>query len=258
MPVEKSVELISVIIPIYKGKQYIDGLLDMIENNCKYMWNNQIQYEFEVLFVNDYPDERLPQIERKIEHTTIRMMDTDINRGIHGARCYGLEKSKGDYILFFDQDDILRENYFCSQIAKLDGYDAVVCNGVNHKRRMIYSSRAALERVNDKNVYLNQDNPIVSPGQVVIRKQAIPKEWTTYIMKNNGADDFFLWLLMLFHKCKINTNFENLYIHTIHGDNTSRNRELMDASRKEMYGYIKKCKKIDFWSRRKLQKTIMR
>ena len=45
---------ISVIIPFYKGQQYLDYLLEILDKN-----NNLIDEKMEVIFVNDYPDEKL-------------------------------------------------------------------------------------------------------------------------------------------------------------------------------------------------------
>ena len=45
---------ISVIVPFYKGQQYLDYLLDILDKN-----NNLIDEKMEVIFVNDYPEEHL-------------------------------------------------------------------------------------------------------------------------------------------------------------------------------------------------------
>lgn len=49
---------ISIIIPLYKGQKYCERLLKMVEKNCLY--NNLFQEcQVEVIFVNDYPDEKI-------------------------------------------------------------------------------------------------------------------------------------------------------------------------------------------------------
>lgn len=249
--------LFSVIIPIYKGNVYIRRIVKMIESNHAFMKCKGIESKFEIIFVNDYPEEKLDLVQTSEDDILIKGIESEINRGIHGARCLGLQNCKGEYILFFDQDDILRDNFFYSQWMAMGNCDLVVCNGVNHKRKMIYSSRESQKRVLDRKVYLSKDNPIVSPGQVILRRNSIPEQWTKYILQNNGADDYFLWLLIVFTNKKIATNFENVYTHTVHGSNTSKDSTLMDASRKEMFMSIKKCKVLNFFDLRKLERIIM-
>ena len=51
--------------------------------------------------------------------------------------------------------------------------------------------------LNNLTFYLKSHNIIKSPGQCLIKRQCIPVEWQRYIMKTNGADDLFLWILLL-------------------------------------------------------------
>ena len=77
---------VSVIIPIYKGERYIPYWLDILSKNVEKLEGN----EAEVLFINDYPAEELQQITSSLDFCA-KVYNTNINRGIHGARVYGLE-----------------------------------------------------------------------------------------------------------------------------------------------------------------------
>lgn len=130
---------ISVIVPIYHGRKYINGMIAQIEScvaECRG------EYALELLFVNDSPDEPIDSLSsEKIE---IRVIETNRNRGIHGARVRGLEHCTGDYILFLDQDDRIRPTYFSSQLAHLGDSDAVVCR-LLHEGRQFYDTRMPFE-----------------------------------------------------------------------------------------------------------------
>ena len=89
---------VSVIIPIYKGNGYIESLLNKIEKNYQ-----ESQKEIEVIFVNDYPDEEI--IVGSQHDFPIRIINNEMNQGIHQTRINGLKKAIGKYILFLDQDD---------------------------------------------------------------------------------------------------------------------------------------------------------
>ena len=49
---------ISVIIPVYRGQKYCQRILDMMERNCLFE-NLYEKCSVEVIFVNDYPEERI-------------------------------------------------------------------------------------------------------------------------------------------------------------------------------------------------------
>lgn len=193
---------ISVIVPIYKGKKYLRHLTDILDRNF-YLFNQMFSGENEVLFINDDPTDKLGISDCYYEGTNLKihMVNLDTNHGIHGARVSGLRKAKGDYIVFLDQDDEIEENYIVSQCEKIGNADAVLCNGYMSKYLMpgvqdIYLSREAQTRATDLQSFWDY-NPIVSPGQMMIRKNRIPGVWTENIIKGNGVDDYCLWIAML-------------------------------------------------------------
>ena len=83
------------------------------------------------------------------------------------------------------------------------------------------------------------NNLIRSPGQVLIRKSSIPAYWSEQIMKNNGSDDAFLWILMLCSGARAAVNEELVYEHVYTGENTSGNNEAMLRSQMEVAEKLK-------------------
>lgn len=49
---------ISVIIPIYKGKRYIPNLIRMMEDNIRFIGQEE-SAQIEMILVNDFPDEKI-------------------------------------------------------------------------------------------------------------------------------------------------------------------------------------------------------
>ena len=184
-------ERISVIVPVFHGRKYIDSMIAQIEK-CAVMCCGG--YSLELLFVNDDPDE--PIGARASEKVEIKVIETDVNRGIHGARVRGLERCTGDYVLFLDQDDRIAREYFVSQLAHLGDADAAVCK-LLHEGRQFYDMRMPFEQVITREFIISVRNPIISPGQVLIRKNKVPVVWKESRLRNNGADDWLLWLCML-------------------------------------------------------------
>lgn len=210
-------EKISVIIPFYHGNKYIDNLIKTLEKAINIV---EDFCEVEVIIVNDSPD---CEIDIKYDYKiNIIITFNDKNHGIHYSRVKGLLHSKGNYIVFLDQDDSVDEKYFISQLSALSEADIVICNGVFQDNRVIISDNEK-KRIEDKYGYAESLKDIVSPGQALIRRKAIPREWIDNIMNENYCDDAFLWLLMKNNNKKFVVNKEMLYRHVEHGNNSSLN-----------------------------------
>lgn len=231
---------ISVIVPVFKGKKYLHHLVELLNSNL-YLFKQEFLGEIEILFINDDPMDKLQVLDfyRQDTELQIRILNSDINRGIHGTRVYGLGIAKGDYIVFLDQDDVVERNYIVSQCRKIGDADAVICNGYWSGYLMpgvqkIYSDREQQREAVMLQTHWNR-NPIVSPGQMLIKRAEIPAVWTENIIKENGADDYFLWIAMLKEMKKININEDKLYTHIGHDRNASSNMRGMWKSKKEVF-----------------------
>ena len=226
---------ISLIVPIYHGEKFISSIIDMVEKNIENLIDDSSK--FELIFINDDPATALPDYTSDLLNVCV--VNTDINRGIHGARVYGLQHSTGDYVLFLDQDDIIFDNFFQSQLSQIGNADAVVCQA-RHENKQFYNNDLPFERVISKEYMLNNGNSIVSPGQVLIKRSAISNIWMENIQAVNGADDFLLWMSMLGEGKRFALNHEILFEHTVDGSNTSWNTTKMLASEHEAISIL--CK----------------
>lgn len=224
---------ISVIVPIYKGKQFIPYWLDTIQKNAVYLSGLKLQCE--LIFVNDYPEEKIVVEDLHTYGFELKVLNSNENRGIQGARIYGLEHAEGEWIVFLDQDDWITEDYLIKQKQCIDGADAVICNGYikyfcKNINQLLYADNRAQECTKDLSYYISKGNPIFSPGQVMIRRESIPKLWCQNKLEINGADDYFLWILMLKSGKKFLLNYDTLYTHVGHSKNVSNNRFAMSQS----------------------------
>lgn len=85
----------SIIIPVYNGEKHIEKCLNSIEN--------QTYSNYEVIVINDGSTDDTLSI---LKNYDVEIIDKE-NEGQGIARNRGINKAKGDYILFVDADDFL-------------------------------------------------------------------------------------------------------------------------------------------------------
>ena len=228
----QKIKTVSVIVPVYRGSRYLAGLFQMMETN----WMNANKAEsvsIQLVLVNDYPQEKLHTDSRWAQHITWKEVVNRKNSGIHYSRVQGFLHSDGDYILFLDQDDRISPVYIREQLRMLGENDFVICNG-RQRSSLIYQNREELVRAADPGQYRQGFNRIVSPGQVLLKRTAVPAEWLEHIIRHNGADDYYLWLLLFWKQAKAGISDKVLYWHYLSDSSTSRDWKGMDLSVYEM------------------------
>ncbi len=242
---------VSIITAYYQGREYLDDYIKMIRRNLK---NMNADDSLEVILVNDCPSDKLSMADisstpKGVDDSglTIRLLINKENMGIHASRVRGLKSSTGDYVIFLDQDDLLSKYAVKTFLEKAkDGGDVIVSNalleqapGNEHRYLKWYRSKYHTAMIGNIDCYLDVGIQIISPGQCLIRKGAIPIAWTEYICKKNGADDYFLWLLMLSLGAEFKYVNKPLYLHKYTGDNLSADTRVTDDSTIEFAEYLK-------------------
>lgn len=114
---------ISVITPCFNCGDYLQGTIESVVE--------QTYPVFEHIIVNDgSTDNSLGIAERYIQHVTIVSKP---NGGISSARNLGLDRIRGDYVLFLDSDDLLYPNALENMAhAALEAPGSIITMGVNY------------------------------------------------------------------------------------------------------------------------------
>lgn len=243
---------ISVIVPIYHGEKYIQGLINQIEEGAREVPD----YKVELVFVNDDPEAPLSDT-LVSDLIVVRVVNTDTNRGTHGARVRGLSFCNGEFVLFLDQDDRLYRDFLVKQLAAIGNADGVVCN-VLHDGHMYYGIDRPLCKAITYESMLFEECMIISPGQVLIRGDAIPSIWKENIMHTAGADDWLLWISMLCAGKVLAANDEVLFEHRIHYSNTSIDSMRMAESEEEVVNILERNGVLGEEELRKIKNTVLR
>lgn len=93
-------ELISVIVPVHNGQDYLGNCIDSIED--------QSYDHLEILVVNDGSTDRTAAVCEKLKKSygNVQVFSLD-DVGVSAARSYALCRAQGEYITFVDADDRL-------------------------------------------------------------------------------------------------------------------------------------------------------
>jgi len=105
---------LSIIIPVYNASGVIERTLLSIKNT--------ISHSFEVIIVNDASTDNTLNILNtlKDKFNFLNIFSLSVNSGPGVARDKGLEEACGDYVLFFDSDDLMLTEAVDDAIITLD------------------------------------------------------------------------------------------------------------------------------------------
>ena len=222
---------ISVIIPLYKGMNFLEDIKENMTELASSLKKKGIFIE--LILVNDYIGEKI-----KWHYDTtydVKVINNRINLGIQQSRINGLTISTGKWIIFLDQDDSLSSDEYVKQVNMISENVDVIVGNAKYDLEDLHSitlyKNIDMEKLITEENMLKIRNIIASPGQCLIRKEAIPKEWKNNIMKINGADDWLLWLLMFNNHKKFVYNKSIIYHHkaTESGNLSSDYKKMYDS-----------------------------
>lgn len=111
----------SFIIPAYNAEKTINNCLDSIET--------QTYQSFEIIVIDDGSSDDTPNILNKIASENSRLTYKTIkNSGPGEARNNGIRLAKGEYLIFIDVDDYLKEDFLENYVSILEqkNYDLIV------------------------------------------------------------------------------------------------------------------------------------
>jgi len=118
---------VSVVIPVYNTAEYLSEAINSILQ--------QSLQEIEIIVINDGSKDDSLQIlkELSLQDAKINVISFDKNVGVSVCRNKGIEVARGEFIYFFDSDDILSFDCLelCYQKMLTEEYDFLIFDGVS-------------------------------------------------------------------------------------------------------------------------------
>lgn len=130
--------MISVIVPVYNCDKYLN-------NSIESLISQTIFDQLEIVFVNDGSTDNSEDILQSyvLNHPNMKLY-SQCNKGVSAARNLGIDRCNGEYVCFFDADDIAEPELYerlqklieenCADIAVVD-YSMFFSDGVVRKHR---------------------------------------------------------------------------------------------------------------------------
>lgn len=225
---------ITVITPYYKGRKTIISTIDSVMkayDNVK----SELDLEYIVIIDSMEDKEEIYSDLLKKYNEKIVILENFENVGVAESRNRASVISTGDYLLFLDQDDDLREEYFLKTIEKMKkGIDFIltngyICNKVNGKEAPMYYVKPTIGKKT-----LLRANKISTPGQVILSRRLaeIKDLFAGCSDEAKGADDWaaYVNIFIKFPDLKVAYVNEKIFCYNLHGNNYSNNWQELNVS----------------------------
>lgn len=226
--------LVSVIIPCYNASEYISETLQsiLIQENAN----------FEIIVVNDgSTDDSAPKI-LSINDTRI-LYFYQSNQGVSSARNLGLTKSKGDYIIFFDADDLMTQNFISSRLILLKNTDVDFVSGPvkkfgTHVEHTLKFKGTTSNIVSE--ILLYNPNVVTCPSNYMFNSLFLTKHKLNFNPNlSSTADKFFLLQCSTFGKSECNESCSELLYRVNHNSMSNQFTTNLVKDNEAYYDYIK-------------------
>ncbi len=248
---------LSIIIPYYKGENYIFNCIDSIFESYNL---SQKKISFEIIIVIDSPEEYRDNNVDILSHyeksVPIQIIINEKNTGVAASRNKGCEASRYNLITFIDQDDQVCKNYFSVIENNLDDiHSCFIYNGFWHfmsKNR--YEKLYHIKPDISFNSLAKQHFNLWTPGLMITDKTKIKKQFIDVSENYKGCDDFAANLDMALNYESICFKYIKtpIFIINRHDHNFSNNIAAMCQCDIETFNYFESKTK------NKKQKTIIR
>ncbi len=221
--------IISVVMPVYNGEQYLKEAIDSILN--------QTFTDFEFIIINDGSTDRTEDIILSYADERIRYVKNGVNLQIVKSLNKGIELAKGQYIARMDADDISLQIRLEEQVRFMQDHPEIdVCGAWVHTfgdREETWEYPLSHDGIK---ALLLLNSAFAHPS--IMAKRSMFSDFS-FSDKYLGAEDYFLWINSIDHKLFSNIP-KVLYRYRLHNKQTEKivQRKSTDNIREEILSKV--------------------
>ncbi len=186
----------SIVIPTYNRADFIGKT---IESLLKQSYSN-----FEIIVVDDGSTDATQSIVEKItDERVFYFKKANAERG--AARNFGANKSNGDYINFFDSDDLAYEHHLQTAYETITHYQPPIFHlgfDIKSPEGKIVRTPTPINNINKQLIHGN----VMSCNGVFIKKDIALKNAFSEIRELSASEDYLLWLQLAAQHPILNNN----------------------------------------------------
>lgn len=220
----------SVIIPAYKCEATLEAAVSSIQK-CGLS-------DFEIILVDDGSPDGTPELcdRLALEYDNVRSFH-QCNGGVSSARNHGLREAKGDYIWFFDSDDLVDPGSMENASKIIEEYEPdMLIFGMSfdfyrHGERyarwdLVYPEEELLnsEQVNDQFEALYHNNALTSSCNKLISRLLLKDNHLTYDLEMPIMEDF-LFVCQVIQRCSTVYTLPEVIYRYIHFEDKSNEED---------------------------------
>ncbi len=227
---------VSIILCFYNEERYLQEAIDSVLS--------QTYHNFELIIINDGSTDRSDEIVKQYSDDRIVYRINDGNKRLAYSRNRGLELATGDYIGFFDGDDIMLPDKIEKQVRYLKEHEDIILlsGGYQYMDAQGNAQGEVVEPryVTDEQIraYMLYGNCIACAGAALFCREVIDKYDVRFNEKSMASEDYGLWIDMMPY-----AKFENIsdcffYYRVNHGSKAmnivNQDRAAYDAEIREL------------------------
>jgi len=179
-------------MPVFNGERYLrESIASLLEQTYR---------DFELIIVNDGSTDGTLQVTREFADPRIRLLDRSLNRGVVYSRNEALDAAQGEFLAFFDADDVAHPDKFRIQLQYLRHHPELGLVGSTARRigpRGEHLGHWKLHGGPDELIANMLFHNAFVNSSVVFRKEAL--DGLRFVEGLAPCEDYLFWWMMMQH-----------------------------------------------------------